>query len=535
MTDSLVGRESAVNGYHEGDGEDAAQLAALGYAPRFRREMRLRDNLALGFTYLSPLVGIYILFAFAIDQVGPPAIWALVLAGAGQMLVALVFGEIVSQFPIAGGVYPWARRLWGRRYAWMVGWVYAWALLVTLGSVAYGVAPISASFFGVSNTTGWAIGSAVVLIALAGIVNFSGTRNLGRLALFGFLAELIGVIGISVYLILFHAERSPAIVFDSFNAVEGTTWAGAFLFGALIGIWQFYGFEACGDVAEEVSNPGRQIPKAMRLTILVGGATAVLLFLAFAMAVPDLNAATTGQDPDPIGSIFTAAFGAFGSKVFLAIALISFLAVMLSLKASVSRMIYSYGRDRMIFGSRTLGKFDERRGIPPAALAVAVFVPIVFVLIFASSADALAKITSFAALGIYIAFQLVVFAALVARLRGWRPAGTWTLGRWGLAVNVAALLYGISAAVNLAWPMTPDAPWYDNYIVLLGAAVVIAAGLLFMTFAKPYRHSSAPEADAIETANRIRARRQRSPVTDVAPLAVPGETTEIASASSTRS
>jgi amino acid transporter len=512
MTEPALGGASAQNEGRERHAEDAAQLLALGYKPHFRREMRLRDNLALGFTYLSPLVGIYILFAFAIDQVGPPAIWALVLAGAGQMLVALVFGEIVSQFPIAGGVYPWARRLWGRRYAWMTGWVYAWALLVTLGSVAFGVAPISASFFGVSNTYGWSIGSALVLVALAGLVNFTGTRNLGRLALFGFLAELIGVIGISLYLMLFHAKRSPAVVFDSFGAVEGTTWVGAFLFGALIGIWQFYGFEACGDVAEEVSNPGRQIPKAMRLTILVGGATAMMLFLAFAMSVPNLTAATTGQDADPIGSIFTSAFGTFGSKLFLGIALISFLAVMLSMQASVSRMIYAYARDRMIFGSRILGKFDDRRGIPPMALTVAVVVPVALVFIFASSADALAKITSFAALGIYITFQLVVFAALIARLRGWRPAGTWTLGRWGLPVNVAALLYGISAAVNLAWPRTPDVPWYDNYIVLLGAGVVIGAGLLFMTVAKPYRHSSDPEADAIEVANRIRSLRQRSAV-----------------------
>lgn len=523
MTDSASARGTADNHHRKGD--DAVQLAALGYETHFRREMRLRDNLALGFTYLSPLVGIYILFAFAIDQVGPPAIWALVLAGAGQMLVALVFGEIVSQFPIAGGVYPWARRLWGRRYAWMVGWIYAWALLVTLGSVAYGVAPISASFFGVANTWEWAIGSALVLTALAGMVNFSGTRNLGRLALFGFLAELVGVIGVSVYLILFHAKRSPAVVFDSFDAVDGTTWMSAFLFGALIGIWQFYGFEACGDVAEEVPDPGRQVPKAMRLTIVVGGATAVLLFLAFAMSIPDLTAATTGQDPDPIGSIFAAAFGTFGSKLFLGIALISFLAVMLSMQASVSRMIYSYGRDRMIFGSRILSKFDERRGIPPAALAVAVIVPLGFVLIFASSANALAKITSFAALGIYITFQLVVFAALIARLRGWRPAGRWTLGRWGLPVNVAALVYGISAAVNLAWPRTPDVPWFDNYIVLLGAAIVIGAGLLFMTVAKPHRHSVAPEGDAIEVADEIRALRERPRVTDGAGPAVPGSMT----------
>lgn len=33
-------------------------------------------------------------------------IWTLLIAGAGQMLVALVFSEVVAQFPVAGGVYP---------------------------------------------------------------------------------------------------------------------------------------------------------------------------------------------------------------------------------------------------------------------------------------------------------------------------------------------------------------------------------------------------------------------------------------------
>ena len=40
--------------------------------------------------------------------------WSYVVVGIGQMLVCLVFGEVVSQFPISGGLYPWARRLVGK-------------------------------------------------------------------------------------------------------------------------------------------------------------------------------------------------------------------------------------------------------------------------------------------------------------------------------------------------------------------------------------------------------------------------------------
>jgi len=117
---------------------DSAQLEALGYDSKFDRSMSLWANFALGFTYLSPVVGVYTVFAFAIATGGPPMFWSYLFVGLGQLLVALVFGEIVSQFPIAGGLYPWARRLVGKRWAWMAGWVYLWALCTTIAAVAVG-------------------------------------------------------------------------------------------------------------------------------------------------------------------------------------------------------------------------------------------------------------------------------------------------------------------------------------------------------------------------------------------------------------
>jgi len=483
----------------EADADDA-QLVALGYQPEFERAMSLRANFALGFTYLSPVVGVYALFAFALAEAGPPMIWSFFLVGAGQFLVALVFGEIVSQYPIAGGVYPWARRLWGRRYAWMTGWVYAWALLITIASVAYGAGAFAATLFEVEGGVNFTIGTALVIIALASLVNFSGTRNLSRAATAGFVAEIVGALVVGAYLILFARENGPGVFFDSFGSAGEGTYLGAFLAAALIGLYQFYGFEACGDVAEEVPAPGRRIPRAMMLTIVVGGSVAVLVAAGYILAVPDIGAVVAGQNADPIGAILTSVFGAVGSKIVLVVVLISFFSCTLSLQAAASRLIYSYGRDRMIFGSKLLGRFSQRLHVPPGALTVAVVVPSLIVLGSRISEDALTKIISFAALGIYIGFQLVVFAALVARLRGWRPSGSFTLGRFGLAVNVLALVYGAAAMVNLAWPRTPDVPWYDNYIVLLSAGIVVAAGLLYMILARPYRHSTAAEGDAASAA-----------------------------------
>ena len=81
--------------------------------------------------------------------------------------------------------------------------------------------------------------------------------------------------------------------------------------------------------------------------------------------------------------------------------------------------------------------------------------------------------------------------------RGGLPAGS-TAWRLGLAGQPGALGYGIIAMINMAWPRTPDVPWYDNYIVALSAVIVIGIGLVYMLVAKPYDRGDAPHGDAIE-------------------------------------
>src|SRR5690242_3816551 len=156
--------------------------------------MNLWGNFSLGFTYLSPVVGVYSLFAFALGTGGPPMIWAVVLAAVGQLLVATVFGEVVSQFPVSGGIYPWARRLWGRRWAWMAGWVYALALLATIASVSYGAGPFMAQMLGIETSTTSTVVCALVVVAIATLLNLGGTKLLAKAAIFGFAAELAGAV-----------------------------------------------------------------------------------------------------------------------------------------------------------------------------------------------------------------------------------------------------------------------------------------------------------------------------------------------------
>lgn len=476
---------------------DEAQLAALGYKSEFKREMSLWANFSLGFTYLSPVVVVYTLFAFALATGGPPMIWSLALVGIGQFLVALVFGEVVSEYPVAGGLYPWARHLWGVRWAWMTAWVYLVALLVSIASVVLGVGIYVAAVLGIEATVNTGIFFALLLIAMATVINFGGTKVLSYAAITGFTAELIGALFVGTWLLVGHRHHNLGVLFDSFGAGGNGSYFAAFAAAALIGIWQYYGFEACGDVAEEVPNPGLRIPKAMRLTMYVGGAAAMFLTLALILSVGSIGDVISGKSVDPVNEILTDAFGTTGAKVIVCIVLLSFLSCVTSFQAAASRLLYAFGRDKMILGSGLLSKFSQARHVPPYALLAAAVVPAVVVIGSKFSTDALTKVVSFATIGIYISFQMVVLAALRARVRGWRPSGPFTLGTWGMPVTVAALVYGIIAMVNLSWPRTPDAPFVDNYIVILSGLFVVGLGLVYMYVAKPHEPEDTPQRDAI--------------------------------------
>jgi amino acid transporter len=463
---------------------DARQLASFGYRQQLTRALGLWTNFSLGFTYLSPVVGVYTLFAFGLATAGPAMIWTIPLVVAGQMLVVLTFGEIVSRYPIAGGIYQWCKQLLGDSYAWFAGWFYSWALLVTIAAVAFGSVPYVASLFGFDVTSTNTKLIAIAMIGLAAVINLTGVRNLARIAVFGVLAEVVGTIVLGIVFLTSERHHGLGVIFHTSGAGAGG-YLGAFLAAALFSVWIFYGFEACGDVAEEVVDPSRKIPRAMIYTLTFGGITAFFITLSYILAVPSFGDVIGGTNVNPIIAVIDAAFGTFGSKVALTMVLIAFVSCTLAIQAAAIRLIFSYARDGMILGSKPLSTVSPRFHMPPGAVAVAAVIPAAITLMPTAT---VARIITFAVVGIYISFQLVVFAAVVARWRGWKATGgPFGLGTWGWPVNLTALAYGVAAIVILSikTPHAAGAAWYDRWLVPISAVVVAAVGLVYLFTARP--------------------------------------------------
>ena len=157
----------------------------------------------------------------------------------GQSMVALCFMEMAGQYPLAGSVYQWSKRVAGDFAAWMTGWIYVVGSIVTVAAVAVAwqvVLPQVSTFFQILGskadagnyfTEGGAQNALLlgaILVVFGTIVNMMGVKVMARINNFGVMAELIGA-SILVILLLFNAKRGPGVVTTTSASAPATNGA----------------------------------------------------------------------------------------------------------------------------------------------------------------------------------------------------------------------------------------------------------------------------------------------------------------------
>ena len=171
-----------------GTSEDA-RLESLGYKPQLNRVLGFFSNFAVGFTYLSPMVGIYSLFVLGLGIAGPAYIWLTFIPLIGMLFVALVFGELASHYPVAGALFQYSKYTVGPRFGWFVGWFYGFALLITVAAVDTGVVGYVTRADSTTGSGRWNLNPAghgtilvitLILLAIQSTVNITGATDHGR-------------------------------------------------------------------------------------------------------------------------------------------------------------------------------------------------------------------------------------------------------------------------------------------------------------------------------------------------------------------
>jgi amino acid transporter len=506
-----------------GTADEDSRLASLGYVPQLSRVLGLFGNFAVAFTYLSPMVGIYSLFTLGVGTGGPAYVWLTWLPVAGMLFVALVFGELASHYPVAGALYQYSKFSVGPRYGWFVGWFYGIALLITVAAVDTGVVGYVTAL--THNWFGWHLDPAshvtilavtVVLLAVQTALNITGAKVMGRVAKFGVYVEVVGTFGIALILGIHGFHHGPGFLFSTQDVQHaagnplgldfGGHWlTGAALVAVLAPVYIFYGFESAGDISEETRDAGRQVPRAMRLSLVWGGVSSFVLIGALLLAMPADNPVGQTVQGGGVAFILGQLPGGLQDALLLLI-IFAFFSCGTSIQGAGSRLAFSYARDGALPGAGWIAQVHQRFRTPVNALLAGAAVTVLFVLLVFASPDhdikvgfvtypantnALVSLVSFGVSGIYLSFLLTAIAAVVARARGWTPQGSFRLGRWGWPVSLVAVGYLTLMLLNVVAPTgltSPRAYFNLDWITLLVMAAVTLVGLAVFLAGRPDRH-----------------------------------------------
>jgi len=253
----------------------------------FRRELGLFQLTMFGF---GAILGAGWLFApaKAAALAGPAEVFAWVIAGLMLMTLALVYAELGSSFPTAGGVAKYSDYSHGPLLGFITGWsiFLAGASYSSLEAVASAQA-LSFLFPSLARSGGSSLSPlgilfAFGLLALFFSLNMAGVRKVG-----GFLSGLTllkMLVPITVLVFVLSAHPSTTAVFSGNFAPSGI--AGVFMAVSAGGIISTYsGFRQPIDMAAEAKNPRRDIPRAVIYSTLISIVLYTMLGLAFLLTL----------------------------------------------------------------------------------------------------------------------------------------------------------------------------------------------------------------------------------------------------------
>ena len=465
--------------HSEQTAKDDAQLRSLGIKPELRRTLGFLSNFAIAFAFISVSTGSFGNFGIGIGLGGPAMFWAWPIVIIGQTLVALVFAELASHFPVAGSIYQWSKRLSNRTLGWFTGWFYFWAQVVTVTAVAVIVAYVidgivqQKDFLTSPDPTGLTTMStfiALLTLVITTFINAYGIRLLSILNNIGVATEILGMV-VFALILLFFANNQPLSVITSTAGVEAATggdYLPAFALGMFMALFVVYGFDTAGTFGEETVDAGRQAPRGVLSSIWISGAVGLVFLLAIILSIKDIPAAVAEglAGGFPISTTITSNLNGviFGGitlgEVYVFVILVSVFVCTLAIQGAATRMMFSMGRDGHLPFGKVWGHVSPTFRTPAnAAIAVGVLAAIPILV----TGPVGGYVLAIAATGlIYLSYFMCNVGVLLARRKGWPRQPAWfNLGRWGMPVNILALIYGGLMIVNIG--LWTDGSLFGNF------------------------------------------------------------------------
>ena len=378
--------------------------------------------------------GIYVLVGKVSGEAGLYGPAAFLVAAFVAGLTALSYSELAARFPVSAGEAIYVNEAFGTRFlATGIG-----LMVAATGFISASV--ITLGFVGYLNTlvaSPHALTVVIVVAVLAGLAVWGITESV-------FLSGLITVAEVAGLALVIGGGlddmvASPILTEALFPPLDGAVWGGI-MAGALLAFFAFIGFEDMVNVAEEVIDPVRTIPRSIVATLAV---TTLIYILVSAIAVTTVPVGDLIDSPAPLALVFERTTG-WNAEILSGIAILAVLNGALIQIIMGSRILYGLAKQGWL--PAFLASVHAGRRTPVAATAVVA--GIILVLALAFPLVTLAEATSYITLTVFA----VVNVALIRLRLGGAAAPVRIVPLWVPVIGGAActgmVLFNVAQVLN---------------------------------------------------------------------------------------
>lgn len=295
--------------------------------------------------------GIFILPATVAALVGPASLFAYVAAGTIVFGIGTTMARLAARHEASGGPYAYVEGAFGPFAGFQIGWLFCVARLTALANLLNGAALYLGAL------VPWLaepVPRALLILGCAAVITTILVGGISRTAA---TTNLLAVVKIVPLVLL--GLAGLALV-DPGHLKPAPVEPGSFLRSVLLLIFAFTGFEILTVPAEESLQPRRDVPAALRITLVTVCGIYMLVHVAALGALPDL-----GGEAAPLAALAGMLAGGPGRIAMTLIATISMAGCGLASLLGASRMIYALSAAGRIPAG--LGALEPRRRTPARA------------------------------------------------------------------------------------------------------------------------------------------------------------------------
>lgn len=433
--------------------------------------------------------GIFVLPGIVANNAGPAGMISFAIGGVVSLLTALSLSELATGMPKAGGSYYYVNRAMGSFFGSVVGWSMWAGLMFATAFYMLGFGQYLTFFYGNIPVAWSALGMAFLLIG----VNYRGVKEAGALQNL-IVILLIGFILVFLSFGVFNIDWS---VFRPFNP---NGWGAVASTAATVYV-SFIGFEVIATSAEEIKDPGRNLPLSMIASVLTPMIFYVLVMLVSTGVLPVAELAGSNI---PVADVASEYLGTIGALMMVVGALLATVSSANASILSAARVNFAMGRDKIL--TSWLNKIHDKFRTPFRAILITGVV-ILLLIGVGVGIETLADVASFLYLITYALVHIAVIVMRRADPEDYNP--DFKLSSW--AYPTIPLLGSVSCLVIVA-QMRP-------LVMVIGGGIIVLGVLWYFGYAASRAIKPSLVGDAIAARSQTPAPNERYRI--VIPVANP--------------